>query len=234
MPHLFLTGGSRGIGAATVRRFAREGWRVSFCYEKNEAAARVLSAQTGADGFRCDAADPEAVLALISSLPPVDVLINNAGISHVGLISQITPAQWDRLFAVNVRGIYNTVRAVLPGMLAAGSGCILNVSSMWGQVGASCEAAYSATKGAVDALTKALAKELGPSGIRVNALAPGVIQTDMLNSLSPEDIEALRLETPLEKLGRPEDVAAAMWFLASPAASFITGEVLNISGGFVI
>ena len=232
MPHLFLTGGSRGIGAATVRRFAREGWRVSFCYEKNEAAARMLSAQTGADGFRCDAADPEAVLALISSLPPVDVLINNAGISHVGLISQITPAQWDRLFAVNVRGIYNTVRAVLPGMLAAGSGCILNVSSMWGQVGARCEAAYSATKGAVDALTKALAKELGPSGIRVNAVSPGMIETEMNAALSAADVAALADETPLGRIGTPEDVADALWMLAN--SPFVTGQILGVNGGLSV
>ena len=232
MPHVFLTGGSRGIGAAAVRRFAREGWRVSFCYEKNAAAARALSAETGADGFRCDVSDPAAVETLISSLPPVEVLINNAGISHVGLISQITPAQWDRLFAVNVRGIYSTVRAVLPAMLEAGSGCILNVSSMWGQVGASCEAAYSATKGAVDALTKALAKELGPSGIRVNAVSPGMIDTEMNAHLSAEDVQALADETPLGRIGTPEDVAEALWMLSR--SPFVTGQILAVNGGLSI
>ena len=232
MPHVFLTGGSRGIGAAAVRRFAREGWRVSFCYEKNAAAARALSAETGADGFRCDVSDPAAVETLISSLPPVEVLINNAGISHVGLISQITPAQWDRLFAVNVRGIYSTVRAVLPAMLEAGSGCILNVSSMWGQVGASCEAAYSATKGAVDALTKALAKELGPSGIRVNAVSPGMIDTEMNAHLSAEDVQALADETPLGRIGTPEDVAEALWMLSG--SPFVTGQILAVNGGLSI
>ena len=232
MPHVFLTGGSRGIGAAAVRRFAREGWRVSFCYEKNAAAARALSAETGADGFRCDVSDPAAVETLISSLPPVEVLINNAGISHVGLISQITPADWDRLFAVNVRGIYSTVRAVLPAMLEAGSGCILNVSSMWGQVGASCEAAYSATKGAVDALTKALAKELGPSGIRVNAVSPGMIDTEMNAHLSAEDVQALADETPLGRIGTPEDVAEALWMLSR--SPFVTGQILAVNGGLSI
>ena len=232
MPHVFLTGGSRGIGAAAVRRFARVGWRVSFCYEKNAAAARALSAETGADGFRCDVSDPAAVKTLISSLPPVEVLINNAGISHVGLISQITPAQWDRLFAVNVRGIYSTVRAVLPAMLEAGSGCILNVSSMWGQVGASCEAAYSATKGAVDALTKALAKELGPSGIRVNAVSPGMIDTEMNAHLSAEDVQALADETPLGRIGTPEDVAEALWMLSG--SPFVTGQILAVNGGLSI
>ena len=232
MPHVFLTGGSRGIGAAAVRRFAREGWRVSFCYENNAAAARALSAETGADGFRCDVSDPAAVETLISSLPPVEVLINNAGISHVGLISQITPAQWDRLFAVNVRGIYSTVRAVLPAMLEAGSGCILNVSSMWGQVGASCEAAYSATKGAVDALTKALAKELGPSGIRVNAVSPGMIDTEMNAHLSAEDVQALADETPLGRIGTPEDVAEALWMLSG--SPFVTGQILAVNGGLSI
>ena len=232
MPHVFLTGGSRGIGAAAVRRFAREGWRVSFCYEKNAAAARALSAETGADAFRCDVSDPAAVETLISSLPPVEVLINNAGISHVGLISQITPAEWDRLFAVNVRGIYSTVRAVLPAMLEAGSGCILNVSSMWGQVGASCEAAYSATKGAVDALTKALAKELGPSGIRVNAVSPGMIDTEMNAHLSAEDVQALADETPLGRIGTPEDVAEALWMLSG--SPFVTGQILAVNGGLSI
>ena len=232
MPHVFLTGGSRGIGAAAVRRFAREGWRVSFCYENNATAARALSAETGADGFRCDVSDPAAVKTLISSLPPVEVLINNAGISHVGLISQITPAQWDRLFAVNVRGIYSTVRAVLPAMLEAGSGCILNVSSMWGQVGASCEAAYSATKGAVDALTKALAKELGPSGIRVNAVSPGMIDTEMNAHLSAEDVQALADETPLGRIGTPEDVAEALWMLSG--SPFVTGQILAVNGGLSI
>ena len=232
MEHVFITGGSRGIGAAAVRRFAREGCRVSFCYERNESAARQLSAETGADGFRCDVSDGEAIGRLAVTLPPVDILINNAGVSHVGLISEITPEEWDRLFAVNVKGIYHTVRAVLPGMLAAQRGCILNVSSMWGQTGASCEAAYSATKGAVDALTKALAKELGPSGIRVNAVSPGLIDTDMNRNLTEETRTQFADETPLGRAGTPEEVADALWMLSRQ--SFVTGQILGVNGGCCI
>ena len=176
--------------------------------------------------------DEEAVQAAFRRIPGVDILVCNAGICHYGLISQITPAEWRRLFAVNVDGMYHCVRAALPSMLQKQSGSIVTVSSMWGQVGASCEAGYSATKGAVLALTKALAQELGPSGIRVNAVAPGVIQTDMCASVAPEVLEQLRQETPIERLGRPEDVAKAIADLAD--SGFITGQVLGVSGGFVI
>ena len=164
--------------------------------------------------------------------PALDVLVNNAGIAHYGLISQITEAEWDRLFAVNVKGIYHCVNAALPGMLHRQSGCILNVASMWGQVGASCEACYSATKGAVLALTKALAQELGPSGIRVNAVSPGVILTDMVKNVSAETLASLAEETPLEHNGSPEDIAQALLYLAQ--ASFVTGQNLPVNGGFVL
>ena len=231
MKHVLITGGSRGIGAATVRAFVRAGYAVSFFYEKNAEAAEALAAQTGAAAIRCDVADTHAVARAVAALPPVDVLVNNAGISHVGLISQISPEEWDRLFAVNVKGIYNTVRAVLPAMLQKQAGAIVNVSSMWGQAGASCEAAYSATKGAVIALTQALARELGPSGIRVNAVSPGVIDTEMNAQLSPADRAVLAAETPLERLGTPEEVAEAIVYLAQ--AGFITGQNLPVNGGFL-
>ena len=169
MQNVVITGGSRGIGAAAVRLFSGRGDRVWFLYEKNHAAAEAVARETGAQAICCDVADGAAVQAAFAGLPALDVLVNNAGIAHYGLISQITEAEWDRLFAVNVKGIYHCINAALPGMLHRQSGCILNVASMWGQVGASCEACYSATKGAVLALTKALAQELGPSGIRVNA-----------------------------------------------------------------
>ena len=162
----------------------------------------------------------------------VDVLINNAGICHYGLLSQTPQAVWDRIFAVNVRGAYLCTNAAMPLFLKRHRGAIINVSSMWGQVGASCEAAYSASKGAILALTKALAKELGPSGIRVNAVAPGVILTDMVAHVDPEVLDSLREETPLERNGRPEDVANAMVYLAG--AEFITGQILPVNGGFVI
>ena len=231
MQHVLITGGSRGIGAAAVRAFARAGYRVSFFYEKRSEAARALAAETGAEAVRCDVADTEAVARAVEALPPVEVLVNNAGISHVGLISQISPQEWDRLFAVNVKGIYNTVRAVLPAMLRQQAGAIVNVSSMWGQAGASCEAAYSATKGAVIALTQALARELGPSGIRVNAVSPGLIETEMNACLSPEDKEILAGEAPLGRVGRPEEVAEAILYLAR--AEFVTGQILPVNGGYL-
>lgn len=232
MARVLVTGGSRGIGAAVVRAFARRGHRVSFLYEKNEAAAGLVSQETGAAALRADVADKASVEAAFQTIGSVDILVNNAGICHYGLISQISPEQWDRLFAVNVRGIYNCVNAALPGMLREQSGSIVNLSSMWGQVGASCEAAYSATKGAVIALTKALAKELGPSGIRVNAVAPGVILTDMVANVDPGILADLAEETPIGRNGTPEDVAEAVYSLS--LAEFITGQVLPVNGGYVI
>ena len=230
--HVLITGGSRGIGAAAVRAFCQKGHAVTFFYHKNHEAANAIAKETGAAAVACNVADGEAVRAAVKTMAPVDILVNNAGISHTGLISQITEEEWDNLFAVNVKSIYHTVNAVLPGMLQAQNGCILNVSSMWGQAGASMEAAYSATKGAVIALSKALAKELGPSGIRVNCVAPGVIETDMCAGYSTEDMAALREESPIGRLGTAEDVAQALLYLAE--APFVTGEVLSVNGGFVI
>ncbi len=232
MKHVLITGGSRGIGAATVRAFSAAGYAVSFFYEKCTAQAALVAEQTGAAAVRCDVADAQAVQEAVSALAPVDVLVNNAGIAHYGLISQIGEAQWDRLFAVNVKGVYHCVNAVLPAMLHRQAGSIVNVASMWGQVGASCEACYSATKGAILALTKALAQELGPSGIRVNAVSPGVILTDMVKNVSREVLDELAQETPLEKNGRPEDVAQAILYLAE--AKFVTGQNLPVNGGFVL
>lgn len=232
MKHVLITGGSRGIGAATVRAFSAAGYAVSFFYEKCTAQAALVAEQTGAAAVRCDVADVQAVQEAVSALAPVDVLVNNAGIAHYGLISQISEAQWDRLFAVNVKGVYHCVNAVLPAMLHRQAGSIVNVASMWGQVGASCEACYSATKGAILALTKALAQELGPSGIRVNAVSPGVILTDMVKNVSREVLDGLAQETPLEKNGRPEDVAQAILYLAE--AEFVTGQNLPVNGGFVL
>ena len=227
-----VTGGSRGIGAAVVRQLAARGERVAFLYASRDDAAAAVAAETGAEAIRADVADGAAVQAAVARLPAVDGLVCCAGIAHYGLISQITAAQWDRLFAVNVRGIYHCVNAVLPAMLRRQAGAVVTVSSMWGQVGASCEACYSATKGAVIALTKALAKELGPSGIRVNCVAPGVIETDMLACYDREVLDGLAEETPLGRNGTPEDVARAI--AAMLDAPFVTGQVLGVNGGFVI
>lgn len=232
MSTVVITGGSRGIGRAAVELFAEKGHRVFFLYEKNDAAAAQVEQSTGARGIRCDVADGEAVHRAFREIGDVDILICNAGICYYGLMQSMEEAQWDRIFDVNVKGIFHCVNAAMPFFLAKQRGSIVTVSSMWGRVGSSCESAYSATKGAVIALTKALAKELGPSGIRVNCVAPGVILTDMCASVEPDVLEELAGEAPLGRNGTPEDVARAMEYLAS--AEFITGHVLNVDGGFAI
>lgn len=232
MASVVITGGSRGIGAAAVERFSARGDRVWFLYEKNHDAARDVAQRTGATPICCDVADGEAVRQAFRQIPQVDVLICNAGICGYGLMSAMAEGEWDRMFAVNVKGIYHCVNAAMPAFLRNHRGSIITVSSMWGQVGASCEAAYSATKGAVIALTKALAQELGPSGIRVNCVAPGVILTDMCASVAPEILASLAEDAPLGRNGTPEDVARAMEYLSQ--AEFVTGTVLPVNGGFVL
>ena len=232
MSTVVITGGSRGIGAAAVEAFAARGHKVFFLYEKNHDAAAAVAAKTGATAICCDVADSAAVRAAFESLDGVDLLVCNAGIVHYGLMSMMEEAAWDRIFDVNVKGIYNCVNAAMPYFLKTHSGSIITVSSMWGQVGASCEAAYSATKGAVIALTKALAQELGPSGIRVNCVAPGVIVTDMCATVDPEILKQMGEDSPVGRNGTPEDVAKAMLYLAD--AEFVTGHVLSVNGGYII
>ena len=232
MKHVVITGGSRGIGAAAVELFAKQGHRVYFLYEKNHEAAKTVAKNTGATAICCDVADSAAVKEAFETIPDVDILICNAGICYSGLMSSLPEENWDRIFHVNVKGIYNCVNAAMPAFLRKHAGSVVTVSSMWGQVGASCEAAYSATKGAVIALTQALAKELGPSGIRVNCVAPGVIMTDMCATVDPEILEEMASDTPVGRNGTPMDVAKAMEYLAN--AEFITGQVLSVNGGYVI
>lgn len=232
MSTVVITGGSRGIGAAAVEMFSGRGDTVFFLYHDNHEAARSVAQKSGAVAICCDVADRQSVDAAFSQIPPADVLICNAGICHYGLLSQTPEKVWDRLFDVNVKGVYHCVNAAMPGFLKTHSGCIITVSSMWGQVGASCEVAYSATKGAVIAMTKALAKELGPSGIRCNCVAPGVILTDMCANLDAQTLEQLRQETQVGRNGTPQDVAQAMVYLAE--AEFVTGQVLGINGGLII
>lgn len=227
-----VTGGSRGIGAAIVKAFAQRGDRVFFLYEKEHEAANQVCAATGATAICCDVADGAAVEKAFRSIGNVDILICNAGIWRGGLIHQLPAEDWDRLFDVNVKGIYHCVKAAMPAFLQTHKGSIINISSMWGQVGASYESAYSATKGAVIALTKALAKELGPSGIRVNAIAPGVILTDMCAGYETAVLDGLRDETPVGRNGNPEDIAQAAIYLAD--AAFVTGQILGVNGGFII
>ena len=232
MQTVVITGGSRGIGAAAVELFAARGDRVFFLYEKNHEAAKAVAEQTGARAICCDVADSQAVKAAFEKIGDVDILICNAGIMHFRLMSMMEEDVWDRLFAVNVKGIYTCVNAAMPFFLKKQSGCVITVSSMWGQVGASCEAAYSATKGAVIALTKALAKELGPSGIRVNCVAPGVILTDMCANVEPEILAEMAQDSPVGRNGTPLDVAKAFAYLAD--ADFVTGQILPVNGGYVI
>ena len=232
MSTVIITGGSRGIGAAAVELFAARGDRVYFLYEKNHEAAKSVADKTGATAICCDVADSAAVKAAFESIGDADILICNAGTMHFGLMSMMEESAWDRIFAVNVKGVYNCVNAAMPYFLRKHTGSILTVSSMWGQVGASCEAAYSATKGAVIALTKALAQELGPSGIRVNCVAPGVILTDMCASVDPDVLAEMAEQSPVGRNGTAADVAKAMAYLAD--AEFITGHVLSVNGGYVI
>ncbi|MBQ6720389.1 MAG: SDR family oxidoreductase [Oscillospiraceae bacterium] len=232
MATVVITGGSRGIGAAAVELFAARGHQVYFLYAGNTQAAETMAARTGAIPIRCDVANGAEVQAAFTRIADVDILICNAGICHYGLMSMMTEELWDRLFAVNVKGIYHCVNAAMPAFLKKQAGCIITVSSMWGRVGASCEAAYSATKGAVIALTKALAKELGPSGIRVNCVAPGVIETDMCANLEEDTLAELAQESCIGRNGSAMDVAKAMEYLAG--ADFVTGHILNVDGGFVL
>ena len=232
MKKVVITGGSRGIGAAAVELFAAQGHDVTFLYEKEHAAATAVAEKTGAKAICCDVSDSAAVTAAFEKIGDVDVLICNAGIAHYGLMSMTSEATWDRLFDVNVKGIYLCINAAMPAFLKKQSGCIITVSSMWGQVGSSCEAAYSATKGAVIAMTRALAKELGPSGIRVNCIAPGVILTDMCANVAEDTLRELAEENQVGRNGTPEDVAKAMEYLAQ--ATFVTGQVLPVNGGYVI
>ena len=238
-----ITGASRGIGAATARRLARAGYAVAVNYCRSEEKALALVEELREAGHtamavRADVADPEQVQFMVDNVLDkfcqLDILVCNAGRSWVGLLGDMTPADWRQLMAVNLDGPFYCCKAVLPHMIHRKKGKIITISSMWGQVGASCEAAYSASKAGIIGLTKALAKELGPSGIAVNCVAPGVIDTEMNRNLTAEDLDALREETPLERIGKAEDVAESVLFLASEGADFITGQVLCPNGGLVI
>lgn len=240
---VLITGGATGIGRATSELFALMGYQVAIAANSSFAEAlslaRALSERgLSAAAFRADLRDSAQVDALFSQVEKlfggVDILINNAGIAQQKLFTDLTEEDWDRMFQVDVKGVFLCTQAVLPGMIRRQRGKIINISSMWGQVGASCEVHYSAAKGAVIAFTKALAQEVGPSHIQVNCVAPGVIATEMNGALPPEALDALREETPLGIIGQPGDIAEAVWFLASPQADFITGQVLAPNGGLVL
>ena len=236
---VLITGGSRGIGAEAVRSFTARGAQVAFFYNKSQTEAMALSKKTGALAVRCNVARPESVAAAMETVREffageVDVLICNAGISDFNLVTHIGTTRWNEVMDVNLNGVYYTINEVLPLMIDAKSGSVIIVSSMWGQVGASCEVAYSTAKAGLIGMTKALAKEVGPSGIRVNCIAPGMIDTDMNRNVSAEATQEIIEETPLMRIGQPEDIASLMEFLASDKASFITGQIIGVNGGLVV
>lgn len=240
MKLVLITGSSRGIGAETARLFAENDYYVALNYNKSQGAASKIAESTpNCQPFRADVSVAEQVEKMFSEIYAAfgkapDVLINNVGISCEGLFTDTTLDDYERVFNVNVKSMYLCTKAALKSMVSKKRGKIINISSMWGQTGASCEVLYSASKAAVIGFTKALAKEVGPSGINVNCIAPGVIKTDMLSCYSDKDLDDLAQETPLSRLGSPRDIANAALFLAKSDSDFITGQVLGVNGGFYI
>lgn len=244
MKTALITGASGGIGSALAVAFAQQGYAVVLNYNNSEEKARRLadviteSYRVPALAVKCDVSDYTQVCNMFSVIEEnfggADVLLNNAGISEQSLFTDITAEQWRRIMGINLDSVFYCCKSALPYMISKKSGVIINISSMWGQTGASCEVHYSTAKAGIIGLTKALAKEVGPSGVRVNAIAPGVVMTDMMSSFSEEDVCQLKDETPLQKLGTPKNIADAAVFLASQKAEFITGQILGVNGGFVI
>lgn len=240
---VLITGSSRGIGRATAKKFAIEGYNVIINYYKSKDKAyslleELLSFGANAIVVQGDVSDRKQVEGMFKKsyekFGNIDVLVNNAGIADMTLFTDVTEEQWQRMFDVNVNGMFNCCQCVLPKMISEKSGRIINIASIWGLVGASCEAHYSATKGAIISFTKALAKELGPSNILVNAIAPGAVDTDMIGGISEEIREVLKEETPLGVIAKPEEIADVIYLLSTEETKLITGQVINPSGGFVI
>jgi 3-oxoacyl-[acyl-carrier protein] reductase len=235
---VLVTGASRGIGREIVRLFANNGYNVAFTYLNSTDMANELARETGAFAVRADSASADdcvrAVADVIARFGKIDVLVNNAAICDFSLFTDLSIERWNEIIGVDLTSVFIYSRECVKDMLKRKSGSIVNVTSMWGIVGASCEVAYSTAKAGIIGMTKALAKELGPSGIRVNAVAPGVINTDMNKNIPGEDMDALCDETPLMRMGEPCEIARAVMFLAGDASSFITGDVINASGGYIV
>ena len=240
---VLITGASKGIGAATAIMFAQDGYNVVINYNSSAESALLLEHSLKENGcsalsYMADVSKASDVNRMINDtitkFGKIDVLINNAGVGQQKLFTDITDDDWSKMVGVNLTGTFNCCRAVIPHMVSRKEGCIINTSSIWGMSGASCEVHYSAVKAGIIGMTKALAKELGPSGIRVNCIAPGVINTRMNSNLSVEDLADLADETPLGRIGKTNEVASVSLFLASPAAEFITGQVISPNGGIVI
>ena len=240
--HCLITGGSRGIGAATAYKFAKEGYKVTFFYRSDDESAqytleKIRKITYDCLSFKVDVRDLDSVNAAVKdavdAFGPVDVLVSNAGVAKIALFTDTDPEEWNRIMDTNIRGLYNLTSAIIPSMISRHQGSIITVSSMWGVCGASCEVAYSTSKAAIIGFTKALAQEVGPSDIRVNCVAPGVIDTEMNAELDDEARDSLIDSTPLCRLGTPEDVAEAIFFLADDSSSFITGQVIGVNGGFI-
>ena len=235
--NILIIGGSRGIGAEAVRQFAKDN-HVAFTYFKSELQADALRQETGATPIRCDVKFNNSVKVAVDKafevLGTIDVLICNAAISDINLITDIGEERWQEVIDTNLNGVFYCINHVLPSMISRKSGSIITVSSMWGQVGASCEVAYSAAKAGVIGLTKALAKEVGPSGVRVNCIAPGMIDTEMNSGIDETAVKEIKNETPLGRIGTTNDVVKVMKFLANDDSEFITGQIIGVNGGLII
>lgn len=233
MKKVLISGGSRGIGAQCVRDFSELGYEVYFTYNKSEEKAKEISKETNAVAIKCDISKSDEV-EKIKEFGDFDILINNAGISEIKMFQDITESDWNRMFDVNIKGMFLLTKAVVDGMIRKKKGRIINISSMWGEVGASCEVHYSASKAAVIGFTKALAKELAPSGITVNCVSPGVIMTEMNSHLSEDELKELCDETPVMRVGDVSEVSKAVLYLADEKAGFVTGSVLPVNGGIIM